>query len=132
MVASIHLHALPAAWPILWPFLEPAATRWEMTEIDVRRVIDKDEARLWAIVEDGRPIAAVTTQITTDPERRCRIWLVGGSRVREWVEVFLEKITEWARGYGCVALWARGRKGWDPLGAALGFQRVDTDWVRRI
>lgn len=130
-VGSIHLHALPYAWPVLWPLLEKAARRTpDMPE--VRPLVESGHAQLWAIVENGRPVAAVTTQITLEPEKRCRIWLVGGSRVREWVGVFLEKLTEWARGYGCVALWARGRRGWDRLGEELGFQRVGAEWERRI
>lgn len=130
-VASIHLHALPFAWPVLWPMLEPAARRTPDMP-DVLPLIESGHAQLWAIIENGQPIAAVTTQITLEPEKRCRIWLVGGSRVREWVSTFLEKLTEWARGFGCVALWAKGRRGWDRLGQQLGFQRLGAEWERRI
>jgi hypothetical protein len=107
-VASIHLHSLPFAWPVLWPMLEKAARLVDLTEIYVRREIERGHAELWAIREDGKPIAAVVTQVTLEPEKRCLIWIVGGTRVREWMGTFMPKIEGAAREWGCVAIWASG------------------------
>lgn len=125
MTIPVHLHDLPFAWPILWPLLAPAAKREAMNELDVRRKIESGHAELWAIVEDRKPVAAIVTQITTEPERRCLIWIVGGSRVREWMGDFMPKIEAYARSWGCVGLWASGRKGWKNIAKALGFERIE-------
>jgi hypothetical protein len=132
-VGNIHLHALPFAWPVLWPMLEKPASLVDMTEKDVRRVIESGHAELWAISEDGKPV----TQVTLEPEKRCLIWIVGGSRVREWMGVFMAKIEEKAREWGCVGLWASGRSGWKHIAKALGFERVEDNdgfpvWMRRL
>lgn len=136
MAASIHLQDLPFAWPALWPMLEPAARLVDMTESYVRRVVESGHAELWAIRENGKPIAAVVTQITLEPVKRCLIWIVGGSRVREWMGVFMTKIEAYARDLGCVGLWAEGRKGWRDIAKALGFERVSDGalpvWERRL
>jgi hypothetical protein len=63
-VGNIHLHALPFAWPQLWPMLEAAASQVDLTEKEVRRIIESGHAELWAIAEDGKPVAAVVTQVT--------------------------------------------------------------------
>lgn len=135
-VASIHLHALPVAWPILWPMLEPAV-RGAPDQPDVLENIKTGHAQLWAVVENGQPIAAVVTKITLEPEKRCLLWMIGGSRTREWAADFLAKIADWARSWGCVALWGAGRKGWARIVEPHGFVRVpDVDgrptWERKI
>lgn len=139
-VAGIHLHALPLAWPVLWPFLEKAAKRAKpapLDEADVRRTIETGHAQLWAIVENGQPIAAVTTQITLEPEKRCRVWLVGGTRMVEWVDSFLAVVVPWAKSLGCTAIWGtESRKGWVHIAKLLGCQPIDAvegpSWGRRI
>lgn len=136
-VASIHLHAMHTAWPSLWPMLEPAARRVDKTETEVRRVIESGHAELWAIVEDGAPVAVVVTQVTLKPEKRCLMWLIGGKRTREWAGTFLAKIEACAREWGCVALWGAGRKGWARIVEPNGFVRIaDVDglatWERKL
>ena len=42
-VGNIHLHALPFAWPVLWPLLEKPASLVDMTEKDVAREIKRLE-----------------------------------------------------------------------------------------
>jgi hypothetical protein len=121
---GIPLRDLHVVWPDLWPLLEPAVQRTPDKPDVLARLIAGD-AELWAVYEDGRPVAAITTWITLDPEKRCRIWLVGGSRVRDWVGDFLPKVEAWARGLGCVALYASGRDGWTRLAKNMGWEPVD-------
>jgi hypothetical protein len=139
MIASIHLHALPFAWPVLWPMLEKAARRTPgITELDVRRTIESGHAQLWAIVENGQPVAAITTEVTLEPETRCRIWLVGGSRMTEWAPTFMAAIEPWARSLGCKAIWGtQSRRGWARIVKFMGGDEFGTlngipAWGRRI
>lgn len=136
-VASINLHSLAYAWPILWPMLEKAARRTPGMP-DVRALIESRHAQLWAIVENGTPIAAVATQITLGPEKSCRIWLVGGSRMTEWVGDFLAVLEPWARSLGCVRIWGtQSRKGWVRIAKLLGCEPIEAfegipSWGRKI
>lgn len=134
----IPLAQLPLAWPVLWPLLERAARRTPGMP-DVRAVIESGDAQLWAIVEDdGHPIAAVATQVTLLPEKRCRLWLVGGWRLAEWAPLFLAALEPWARALGCAAIWGtRSRGGWARIVRRLGGDRIDTTdgtpaWGRRL
>ena len=138
-VASIHLHALSFAWPILWPMLEKAARRTPgITEMDVRRTIESGHAQLWAIVENGQPVAAVATQVTLEPEKRCRVWLVGGSRMTEWLPDFLKSLSPWARGLGCTMIWGtQSRSAWVRIARTLGCEPIEPfndipAWGKRI
>jgi len=160
ITTSIPLRHLHLAWPDLWPLLEPAAkrapnqpdacpacperSRREPAEWVLARLIAGD-AQLWAILEDGKPVAAVVTQITftpsaaegPEPEKRCLLWLIGGSRVDEWAAGFLARIETWARAWGCVAIWGAGRSGWSRIVRRFGGERIaDVDgepaWERRI
>ena len=96
-----HLHLV---WADLWPMLKPA-TLLAPDKPDLLARLLAGNAQLWAVYEGRMPIAAIVTEITLVPEKRCRIWLVGGTRMPEWVGDFLPKVEAWARSLGCVALW---------------------------
>ena len=133
---GIPLCDLHLAWPELWPLLEPAVKRSADRPDVLARLIARD-AQLWAIHEDGKPVAAVVTMIQVGREKRCLLWLVGGSRMREWAADFLAKVEDWARGLGCVALWGCGRAGWARIaekfgGRSIGLFAGEPAWERRI
>jgi hypothetical protein len=130
---------LSFAWPALWPLLERAAGRTAGgSEADVRATIESGHAELWVVLEEGRPLAAVTTQITLEPEKRCRLWLVGGCRMTEWAADFMAVVEPWARAWGCKAIWgAQSRRGWARIVRLMGFEEIDTvdgtpAWGKRI
>jgi hypothetical protein len=133
---GIPLRDLHLAWPDLWPLLEPAVARTPDKPDVLARLIARD-GQLWAVYEDGAPVAAIVTQITLVPEKRCRLWLIGGCRVREWLGDFLVKVEAWARSLGCVALWASGREGWTRIVSKFGGRGIGTvdgfpAWERRL
>jgi hypothetical protein len=115
---GIPLRDLHHVWPELWPLLEPAVKR-SAQKPDVLADLLAKRADLWAIYEDGSPVAAIVTQIQDGAERSCCLWLIGGSRVKEWLADFIAVIAPWARELGCVSLWANGRRGW-------------THWIRKF
>jgi hypothetical protein len=136
IVALIPARDLPLAWPGVWPLLEPAVERTP-GKPDVLAALQKQQADRWAVYEGEKPVAAVVTQIQDKPVRRVLLWLVGGSRMREWVHDFLAMIEPKARAVGCVALWGCGRRGWLRVGPLLGAVRIDDHngmpaWERRI
>lgn len=142
MVSSIVPRSdLAVLWPLLWPPLERAAKRAKpapLGQAEVRALIERGQAELWAILEDGRPIAAITTQVTLLPEKRCRIWLVGGTRMDAWAADFMATIERWAREHGCAAVYGeQTRPGWARIVDLFGGSPIDTAdgipaWGRRL
>ena len=71
-------------------------------------------------------------------EKRCLLWLIGGSRVKEWAADFLAVCEAWARDtMGCAALWGAGRAGWVRIvkkfgGLDIGVVDGQPAWQRRI
>jgi hypothetical protein len=95
------------------------------------------DAQLWAVYDANVPVAAIVTQIQLSDEKRCLIWLVGGSRLREWAADFIAKLEDWARSLGCVTLRGVGRPGWARIVKKFGGVSVDAvdglpAWERRI
>jgi len=140
IVTGIPRHHLPLAWPELWPLLERAARRAKpaVREAEVRTRIEGRHAQLWAVYDGNQPIAAITTEITLPIERRCRIWLVGGSRMDEWAADLMAKLEVWARSLGCVAIWGeQTRPGWARVVEMFGGAPIETAngvpaWGRRL
>lgn len=160
MIATgIPLRHLHLVWSDLWPLLEPAVKRSPDRPDVLARLIACD-AQLWAVYDANAPVAAIVTQIQTGGpstvlpsttlgtgprlstaaeagEKRCLIWLVGGSRLREWAADFIAKLEDWARSLGCVALRGVGRPGWARIVKKFGGVSVDAvdglpAWERRI
>jgi hypothetical protein len=128
-----HLHLV---WSDLWPLLEPAVKRSPDKPDVLARLIACD-AQLWAVYDGLAPVAAIVTQIQIGGEKRCLIWLVGGSRLREWAADFIAKLEDWARSLGCVTLRGVGRPGWARIVKKFGGVSVDAvdglpAWERRI
>jgi len=128
-----HLHLV---WSDLWPLLEPAVKRSPDKPDVLARLIACD-AQLWAVYEGPAPVAAIVTQIQAGNEKRCLIWLVGGSRLRDWAADFIFKLEDWARSLGCVTLRGVGRPGWARIVKKFGGVSVDAvdglpAWERRI
>jgi hypothetical protein len=128
-----HLHLV---WSDLWPLLEPAVKRSPDKPDVLARLIACD-AQLWAVYDGPAPVAAIVTQIQIGGEKRCLIWLVGGSRLREWATDFIAKLEDWARSLGCVTLRGVGRPGWARIVKKFGGVSVDAvdglpAWERRI
>jgi hypothetical protein len=151
IAGGIPLRDLHLVWHELWPLLEPAVKRSPDYSAVTRagpdivaRLIARD-AQLWAVYEGATPVAAIVTTIQVaahstssgQAEKRCLIWLVGGSRLSEWAADFLAKVEAWARSLGCVALWGAGRKGWTRIvgnfgGRSIGIIDGQHAWERRI
>lgn len=128
---------LSEMWHELWPLLKPAVEK-SAEQINVLADLKAHNAQLWAVYENGRPVAAVVTRIQTrDGSPSCLFWIVGGSRAREWGAQLVETVERWARMQGCTAMWGAGRRGWRQLMRLLGFDRIEDfegspAWLRRI
>ena len=135
IAGAIPSSCLHLAWPDLEPLLAGAIARAGESNVAAR--IRSGAAQLWAVTDDDRPLAAVVTQVTLRPRKRCLLWLVGGRRLGDWADALLAIIEAWARAMGCLALWGAGRPGWARIAARHGFCRIAdfeglAAWERRI
>lgn len=136
MAGGVPVRDLHMVWSDLWPLLAPAVKRSPDKPNVLAQLLAKD-AQLWAVYEGGKPVAAIVTKVQDGEERRCLLWLVGGSRVKEWATQFIGILEAWARENGCVALWGCGRKGWHRVAPLFGGERIDDfdgqpAWERKI
>lgn len=142
-VVGIQAGDLALFWPKIWPFLERAAKRTNGgDEATVRGMIESGHAQAWLILDasGAKPgfIAAVVTQITLlDPRKGCRLWLIGGTRMNEWAQAFLDRLEPWARSMGCSVIWGQpSRAGWRRIVAAMGGEQIEMDgrpvWARKL
>jgi hypothetical protein len=114
-------------WPALWPLLQAAYDRWSDDRADLLGGLAKLDYQLWAVFDGARPVAAIVTRLWTHTDtgaRDCRLWLVGGRRMPEWLPDFISKLVPWARSEGCTRLTAAGRRGWWPFVASYGGYRI--------
>lgn len=81
--------------------------------IDVLHGILNDTYVLWVVFDGEEVIAAITTRIIQYPQRRSMAldW-VGGSKMKEWQDMAIEKITDFAVSNDCQHLEGYGRKAW--------------------
>lgn len=106
-------------WPIIEALLRPA-----LSEPD-DELFDPASDVAWAIYEDATLYAAATTRLRTDGIAELR--LAGGTRLRDWIGLLDEAVTDWARLCGATALNMRGRKGWGRFAAACGWDCLGMD-----
>lgn len=127
IATGIPIEHLPLVWPGAWRLLEPA-WRSGNDHSDVLAQLQTLDCQLWCVYSGDQLISGIVTRLLkpvgTSGDLNCRIWLVGGSSVRSWVNDLLPKLSAWARSEGCVKLSASGRKGWDRLARSLGWKAV--------
>jgi hypothetical protein len=120
--------------------MEPAY-RLTTEKLDLIGGIRSRNLQLWAIYTKQEAVAGILTRLVreaTSGELHCQIWLVGGSRLSEWIGDFLGKLKDWAKSEGCSAIVATGvRPGWERVAPRLGFTRSFVDgpdqyWEARI
>jgi hypothetical protein len=103
-------------WPQIEGLLAKAAGR------SGSKVFDPGDT-VWVAIEDGRIIAAATSQILDNGD--AELCHVSGERAREWVAEWDAMICHWAKAQGARNITTKGRKGWERLGRPLGWQVTD-------
>lgn len=116
MFTGVPVDVIASVWMTLEPMLREAIPKGESTSEMLMRLYRQD-AHLWCIFEDGRPIAGVVTEILYDADHRkvCNIWATAGTDMHKWFDN-LATIEEWAADSGCVAIGIEhARPGWKRL-----------------
>ena len=82
----------------------------------------KEEAVMWVIADDDRPMGIAFTHIERWVEGNVlRILAVAGDGMSEWLEIFTDAMKDHGRNNQCIRMVTEGRKGWEK---ALGLKPV--------
>lgn len=119
-------------WVKLWPLLRPAYER-STEKADILAGIMAQQLQLWAVQSKDAPVGVIVSRLlrstegTSAGQLHARIWLVGGVRLFEWADDFLNIFVPWARSEGATSVMGGGRLGWDRLARRHGGYRVDDE-----
>lgn len=95
----------------------------KFTITDIYNGLMSDMYVLWLVMEEGEVVAAMTTRIVQYPQRRTlAIDWVGGTRMSEWLPMFVRAMKDHARKNQCTALEGYGRRAWGRWLAKYGWE----------
>lgn len=109
MIFSIATEHLNAYWPHAVPHLSRVPGFDEAFE---RKLVEAQDRQLWLMVDDGKVLAAVTTEVSEEPEKVISVMNGGGVDMDRWLDAFEGRLDEWAKAIGATRLRVVGRRGW--------------------
>ena len=115
IVTAVPPERVHEVWPKAGPLLNRAIvlTPEKATQGDIFEKCSTGKAILWLVIDGKEVIAAAVTQLVTYPRMSSlSIVYVGGTRLLEWRDIFLEKMESYARDCGCSAMEGYGRDAW--------------------
>lgn len=117
-VFAIPKDLLPAVWTEASEKLAPAVTRsnGRVSVADLKNDVLNGDSLLWAVWQDGSPVAYYTTRVTAYPRKKAMVleW-IGGSGIENWMDATIEAMREHARANECDHLEFTGREGWSRM-----------------
>ena len=110
------LEELSSKYKQIQPLLKKALTKApEYNEEAVLAKVLNGTSQMW-LAEDDELLGITITEGVQYPEYLAlNIHLLGGTRLKEWMEIGLEKIQQFAKDSGCKEISLSGRKGWEKL-----------------
>ena len=134
VVSQIQLTSVPAeAVGVVWSDVEPMLQKaidssggYYNTAVILDGIF-KGVLGLWVVLDDLKPIAALTTRVDKMPNATVLVmdW-IGGTRMKEWLPLAQNTFEQYARDNGCTELHGYGRKGWDRFLSAHGWKPAHT------
>lgn len=82
--------------------------------------VEQGRAQVWAL-DFGY---ALTRVIDTKRGRALQYMAIGGDYIDSWLQEFLDKSQEWAKGKGCGTAILSGRRGWEKKLNGFKLERV--------
>ena len=106
-IGPIETERLNDVWPVIGPYLvmgaENEGDMWEALAD-----IDQGRARVWAILEDGEPVAAFLTSVIDG--NALDVYGLGGKRMLRWGKALTDAMLRVAEVNGCEKIVFKGRK----------------------
>jgi hypothetical protein len=105
---------------MLGPSVERSSGRWTLEHLFHALMTGRHQ--LWVIVEDGTPIAAITTEIVEYPATKMLAFqFLGGTKFDLWFEDTLYRIETFAKECGCTGTEGIARFGFKPWMTGAGY-----------
>lgn len=104
--------------PLWWEDLEPLAQRFErecqtFTAQEIRTLAQSSKQQIFGIATETQVLGFVVTEIqNTARGLICVLVIACGTGPEGAKRELVERISQWAKELGCVALRIQGRKGW--------------------
>jgi len=101
-------------WSVIAPHLRKATVRTGCYEpIDLLQLALAGQVGIWTCEVGGNIVAAIATTVKQYPRKRIlEILFCGGSQMREWIDVAVQKIDAHAHQCGCSHVSGIGRISW--------------------
>jgi hypothetical protein len=112
---------------------------WTLAEEHVQKAVDhsdglvsaeqhrmaciEDIRQLW-FVWDSEKKECVATFVTEIINDQFFMWVCGGERMKEWLQLAQEGLEQWARDNDCKGMQLWGRPGWTRVLNALGYKKT--------
>lgn len=114
---GVPYNALEDAWGPAWLLLDKAMTRMNIykyfSEEDIKGFVESRDMQLWVAVVDDKLVAAFITQFISYPRRKVfDVFLVGGSKLGDWVAPSWDTLKRYAKSKDCDGIRGFGREGW--------------------
>lgn len=132
VVTPIPSYYITPVWPKVEAFIASAVGHVDSgyrPEDILGRLITSD-MQLWVV---GDYQAAAVTQISLYPQfKTCHVVALGGAGLNEWFDELMDSIEGWAADMGCKYVEEYGRKAWEKVGAARGYEHVYTVMRKKV
>lgn len=112
---------LARLWHVIEPLLAKATARTRCFDpVDLLAFALAGQWGIWIAEIDGEIVAAMVTRVQQYPRRRVlEVPYCGGSRMKEWLPLWLATVKEHQQQTGCDCIAATGREGWAKLCGAV-------------
>jgi len=119
--------------PKVWQHIAPLLNKAVRLSPELLRINDVYEACLkgvyvvWVALDEdsGEFVGVISTRIIDYPRRKALAMdFIGGSRIKEWLEMAQEAIEEHARRNGCSHLEGYGRRAWSKFLEPQGWKQA--------
>tara|TARA_R100000773_G_scaffold34054_1_gene29053 strand:- start:496 stop:912 length:417 start_codon:yes stop_codon:yes gene_type:complete len=117
IVSAVRPEDVETIWPQVKEYLKKAllTSSNKMSVEDVYAKTQNGTYGLWVILDEQTTdiLACYTTRIIQYPNRRALAidWL-GGHRMKEWIGLMHETVSEFAKDHGCFYIEGYGRQAW--------------------
>ena len=113
----IEPHDIRKYWPHVMPLLKKATalSPGKVVVADILSQAEEGGLGVWAVVDarENAILAAFTTRVAIYPRSRAlAVDFMGGGRMKEWIGIVDETLSDHARELGCTRLEGFGRDAW--------------------
>ena len=120
---------------------------WHIVRDDIQRALDHNgrmsvdqlyeliesrDAQLW-VCYDNKIRAVATTEIVKYPSMKVvRSITLTGENMDDWLDVFIDTVSAWAKELGCEGIETGGRMGWKKVLQKRGFENPQIFMTKKL